>query len=126
ARRRRAGEGCLARSAAIAMTTPIGRLVKAADQVAGGDLDARVDNAEAPAELIVLSEAFNRMTQDIKTQQAALKTASDEAQARSLFIETVLSGVSAGVIGLDRKRRISAINDSASYLLGLDADQVQG
>ena len=116
----------LAMSAASSISAPIGRLVKAADQVAGGDLDARVDNMGAPAELIVLSEAFNRMTQDIKTQQAALKTASDEAQGRSLFIETVLSGVSAGVIGLDRTRRISAINDSASFLLGLDPEQVQG
>ena len=116
----------LAMSAASSISAPIGRLVKAADQVAGGDLDARVDNAGAPSEIIVLSEAFNRMTEDIKTQQAALKTASDEAQGRSLFIETVLSGVSAGVIGLDRMRRISAINDSASQLLGLEPDQVQG
>lgn len=116
----------LAMSAASSISAPIGRLVKAADQVAGGDLDARVDNAGAPSEIIVLSEAFNRMTEDIKTQQAALKTASDEARGRSLFIETVLSGVSAGVIGLDRMRRISAINDSASQLLGLDPDQVQG
>nr|WP_313045010.1 PAS domain-containing sensor histidine kinase [Brevundimonas sp.] len=116
----------LAMSAASSISAPIGRLVKAADQVAGGDLDARVDNTGAPSEIIVLSEAFNRMTEDIKTQQAALKTASDEAQGRSLFIETVLSGVSAGVIGLDRMRRISAINDSASQLLGLDPEQVQG
>ncbi|WP_433956619.1 ATP-binding protein [Brevundimonas diminuta] len=116
----------LAMSAASSISAPIGRLVKAADQVAGGNLDARVDNAGAPSEIIVLSEAFNRMTEDIKTQQAALKTASDEAQGRSLFIETVLSGVSAGVIGLDRMRRISAINDSASQLLGLDPEQVQG
>jgi len=116
----------LAMSAASSISAPIGRLVKAADQVAGGDLDARVDNAGAPSEIIVLSEAFNRMTEDIKTQQAALKTASYEAQGRSLFIETVLSGVSAGVIGLDRMRRISAINDSASQLLGLDPEQVQG
>jgi two-component system nitrogen regulation sensor histidine kinase NtrY len=116
----------LAMSAASSISAPIGRLVRAADQVAGGDLDARVDNDGAPSEIIVLSEAFNRMTEDIKTQQAALKTASDEAQGRSLFIETVLSGVSAGVIGLDRQRRISAINDSASQLLGLDPEQVQG
>ncbi|MNJ33080.1 Sporulation kinase E [compost metagenome] len=116
----------LAMSAASSISAPIGRLVKAADQVAGGDLDARVDNTGAPSELIVLSQAFNRMTEDIKTQQAALKTASDEAQGRSLFIETVLSGVSAGVIGLDRMRRISAINDSASQLLGLNPERVQG
>lgn len=116
----------LAMSAASSISGPIGRLVRAADRVAGGDLDARVDNTGAPSEIIVLSEAFNRMTEDIKSQQAALKTASDEAQGRSLFIETVLSGVSAGVIGLDRMRRISAINDSASQLLGLDPEQVQG
>jgi two-component system nitrogen regulation sensor histidine kinase NtrY len=116
----------LAMSAASSISAPIGRLVKAADQVAGGDLTARVDNTGAPAELVVLSEAFNRMTDDIMTQQAALKTASDDAQGRSRFIETVLSGVSAGVIGLDRVGRISAINDSASQLLAMTDSEVQG
>lgn len=116
----------LAMSAASSISAPIGRLVKAADQVAGGDLSARVDNTGAPSELIVLSEAFNRMTGDIMTQQAALKAASDDARGRSRFIETVLSGVSAGVIGLDRVGRISAINDSASQLLAIDEADVQG
>lgn len=116
----------LAMSAASSISAPIGRLVKAADQVAGGDLSARVDNTGAPSELVVLSEAFNRMTDDIMSQQVALKTASEDAVGRSQFIETVLSGVSAGVIGLDRRRRISAINESASQLLGIAADQVQG
>ncbi|MBD3832093.1 ATP-binding protein [Brevundimonas bullata] len=116
----------LAMSAASSISAPIGRLVKAADQVAGGDLSARVDNAGAPAELVVLSEAFNRMTGDIMTQQAALKAASDDALGRSRFIETVLSGVSAGVIGLDRVGRISAINDSASQLLAIEEADVQG
>ena len=116
----------LAMSAASSISAPIGRLVKAADQVAGGDLSARVDNTGAPSELVVLSEAFNRMTGDIMTQQAALKAASDDAQGRSRFIETVLSGVSAGVIGLDRLGRISAINDSASQLLAVSVAEVQG
>ena len=116
----------LAMSAASSISAPIGRLVKAADQVSGGDLSARVDNTGAPSELVVLSEAFNRMTGDIMTQQAALKTASEDAQGRSRFIETVLSGVSAGVIGLDRVGRISAINDSASQLLAISETDVQG
>ncbi|MFZ4164211.1 ATP-binding protein [Brevundimonas sp. NPDC058933] len=116
----------LAMSAASSISAPIGRLVKAADQVAGGDLSARVDNTGAPSELVVLSEAFNRMTGDIMAQQAALKAASDDAQGRSRFIETVLSGVSAGVIGLDRLGRISAINDSASQLLAVSVAEVQG
>ncbi len=116
----------LGMSAASAISAPIGRLVKAADQVAGGDLTARVESAGAPGEIAALSEAFNRMTSDLQAQQAALKTASEDAQARSLFIETVLSGVSAGVIGLDNRGRISAINDSALLLLSVNQVDVHG
>ena len=107
-------------SAANAIARPVARLVQAADRVAEGDLTARVDSAGDPEEIAVLGRAFNRMTGDLQAQQAALKTASEDAQARSLFIETVLSGVSAGVIGLDKKGRISAINDSALQLLAID------
>ena len=116
----------LGMSAASAISAPIGRLVKAADQVAGGDLTARVDSDGAPGEIAALSEAFNRMTGDLQTQQAALKTASEDAQSRTLFIETVLSGVSAGVIGLDKRGRISAINDSALQLLSIADVDVHG
>ncbi len=116
----------LGMSAASAISAPIARLVRAADQVAGGDLSARVDVRDDADEISVLFQAFNRMTGDLQTQQAALKAASDEAQGRSRFIETVLSGVSAGVIGLDRRGRVSAINDSAVQLLGLPADDLTG
>lgn len=116
----------LGMSAASSISAPIGRLVKAAGQVAGGDFSARVDSAGAPGEIATLSHAFNRMTDDLQTQQTALKAASDDAQDRSRFIETVLSGVSAGVIGLDRKGRISAINDSAVQLLHIEEEEVLG
>jgi two-component system, NtrC family, nitrogen regulation sensor histidine kinase NtrY len=116
----------LGMSAASSISAPIGRLVKAADQVAGGDFSARVDSDGAPAEIATLSDAFNRMTGDLQAQQTALKAASDEAQDRSRFIETVLSGVSAGVIGLDRRGRVSAINDSALQLLHIEEEAVLG
>ncbi len=116
----------LGMSAASSISAPIGRLVKAAGQIAGGDFTARVDSAGAPAEIATLSDAFNRMTGDLQDQQSALKAASDEAQHRSHFIETVLSGVSAGVIGLDRRGRVSAINDSALQLLHIEEAEVLG
>ena len=116
----------LGMSAASAISAPIGRLVKAADLVAAGDFTVRVPGDGAPGEIADLSQAFNRMTGDLQQQQAALKTASEDAQARSLFIETVLSGVSAGVIGLDRRGRISAINDSALQLLSVAEADVHG
>jgi len=113
-------------SAASSISAPIGRLVKAAGQVAGGDFSARVEVDRAPAEIATLSDAFNRMTGDLQAQQTALRAASEEAQDRSRFIETVLSGVSAGVIGLDRRGRVSAVNDSAIQLLHIAEDEVLG
>ena len=117
----------LGMSAASAISAPIGRLVEAADRVAGGDLSARVADEDGPGEIKNLTAAFNRMTGDLEAQQAALRAASEDATGRTVFIETVLSGVSAGVIGVDRRRRVSAINDSAVELLGLTAgDEIIG
>ncbi len=109
----------LGMAAASAISAPIGRLITATDQVAAGDLSARVDAPSGADDLAALSNAFNRMTGDLQAQQTALLAASEEAVGRSRFIETVLSGVSAGVIGLDRKGRISAVNESAVLLLGI-------
>ncbi|WP_420469597.1 ATP-binding protein [Brevundimonas sp. FT23042] len=116
----------LGMSAANSISAPIGRLVVAADAVAGGDLSARVDADDGPGEIKTLSAAFNRMTGDLEAQQSALRAASEEATGRSRFIEQVLSGVSAGVIGVDRQRRVSAINDSAVDLLGISGEGVIG
>ncbi|HEY0601072.1 PAS domain-containing sensor histidine kinase [Brevundimonas sp.] len=116
----------LGMSAASAISAPIGRLVEAADRVAGGDLTARVEGEDGPGEIKNLTAAFNRMTGDLEAQQAALRAASEEATGRSRFIETVLSGVSAGVIGVDKRRRVSAINDSAVELLALSDARIIG
>ncbi len=109
----------LGMSAAGAIAAPVARLVQAADRVASGDLNVRVEADKDAEEIAVLSRAFNRMTSDLQTQQEALKFASAEAQGRRRFIETVLTGVSAGVVGLDAKGRVSAINRQALALLGL-------
>jgi two-component system nitrogen regulation sensor histidine kinase NtrY len=106
-------------AAATQISNPVARLVLAADRVAAGDLSARVDTDKDPEEIAVLSRAFNRMTHDLQSQQAALKAASEDALERRLFIEAVLSGVSAGVIGLDSTGRISALNERALTFLGL-------
>ncbi|WP_411286468.1 ATP-binding protein [Phenylobacterium sp.] len=112
--------------AASAISAPVGRLVQAAGRVAGGDLSARVDADADPEEIAVLSRAFNSMTHDLQAQQEALKQASKEAESRRQFIETVLSEVSAGVIGLDGKGRISAANRQAALLLALPGDHGRG
>jgi len=51
----------------------------------------------------------------------ALVEGRDETEKRRQFIEAVLSGVTAGVIGLDRAGRVDLINDAAAEMLGLHA-----
>ena len=120
--------GAVAVGVAVAdqIATPVARLVQAADLVAAGDLTARVPTGREPAEIAVLSRAFNRMTSDLDAQQEALRAAGEEARGRRDFIEAVLSGVSAGVVGLDRAGGVSAINQRALSLLGLDGRDVLG
>ena len=118
------GSVWLGLGAANAISAPVGRLVQAAGRVSAGDLTARVDADNDPEEIAVLSHAFNRMTHDLQVQQAALRTASLDAETRRQFIETVLSGVSAGVVSLDAQGRISALNRRATTLLSLREDAV--
>ena len=111
-------------AAANSIAAPVSGLVQAAGRVSAGDLDARVDVTVGPDEIRALSNAFNMMTTDLQAQQAALRTARLDAESRRQFIETVLSGVSAGVVGLDAEGRITAVNRRAGALLALDDDAV--
>jgi len=99
---------------------PITDLISAAERVRGGDLTAQVPEPESSDEISGLSRAFNAMTGQISTQQQGLIDANRELDERRRFTETVLAGVTAGVIGLDVDRRIHLPNRSASDLLGLD------
>ncbi|TAN64131.1 MAG: HAMP domain-containing protein, partial [Magnetospirillum sp.] len=102
---------------ATRLATPIARLIDAAERVRSGDLDARVAE-DAADEVGVLSRAFNRMTHQLSDQRHELMEANRELDERRRFTETVLAGVSAGVIGLDRQGRIHLPNRSASELVG--------
>jgi two-component system nitrogen regulation sensor histidine kinase NtrY len=66
------------------------------------------------------------MTTQIETQQRELVEANRQLDDRRRFTEAVLSGVSAGVIGLDRDGRINLPNRSSSVLLGVDLDRQIG
>ena len=105
---------------------PISRLITAAEQIRGGDLAARVPEGEKDDELASLSRAFNRMTYQIESQQRELREANRQLDERRRFTETVLTGVSAGVIGLDSLGRVNLPNRSASALLGADLEQAIG
>jgi two-component system nitrogen regulation sensor histidine kinase NtrY len=113
-------------SAANRIVTPIGRLIGASERVSAGDLSARVATQDVDGELATLSNAFNRMTSELQSQQEELVETNRIAEDRRLFAEAVLSGVSAGVVGLDAWGRIDAANPSAEAFLGLPSGGLQG
>ncbi len=99
---------------------PIGALILAAERVRAGDLSVRVPEATTADEIAGLSRAFNRMTGQLAAQRSELMDAYRQIDERRRFTETVLSGVSAGVIGLDEAGAIELPNRAASELLGED------
>ncbi|MEK9646157.1 MAG: PAS domain-containing sensor histidine kinase, partial [Alphaproteobacteria bacterium] len=102
------------------LSRPITDLAEAAERIRAGDLTARVDEGPETDELGLLSRAFNRMTNQLEGQRSELVQANRQLDERRHFIETVLAGVSAGIIGLDPNGRVNLANRSASALLGSD------
>jgi len=66
------------------------------------------------------------MTQELRTQRDDLVRARDVIDSRRRFTEAVLSGASAGVIGVDGKDCVSILNRSAEKLIGRTEAEVLG
>ena len=105
---------------------PVGRLIAAAERVRAGDLGVRVPEMRSDDEVAGLSRAFNRMTNQLAAQRGELMDAYSQIDERRRFTETVLSGVSAGVIGLDGEGRVELPNRAAGELLGVDLPAAVG
>lgn len=99
------------------LSRPIGVLAAAAARVGDGDLEVKVPEGETGDEVALLSRVFNRMIEQVKGQRDALVTSNRESEQRRNFTEAVLSGVSAGVIGLDAEGRIEMMNAAARKML---------
>jgi two-component system nitrogen regulation sensor histidine kinase NtrY len=99
------------------LVRPVGQLVDAARRVTAGDLSTRVPASRVNDEVATLGNTFNRMTRRLEEQTGALVSANNQLDSRRAFIEAVLSGVTAGVISVDRDRRIRIMNSSAEALL---------
>mgnify|MGYP001271765264 CR=1 FL=1 len=108
------------------LVSPIRNLIAAAQTISRGDLDARVPVREGTGDLTYLSTTFNHMTSELKKQRDELVSTNNQLSERRRFIETVLSGVSAGVLGLDTEGRVDLVNRAALQLLGRSEVDLMG
>jgi len=101
---------------------PIRNLMIASNRVSRGDLDVQVPVQEGRGDLRDLSNGFNRMTEQLKSQREALLSASEMNEKRRQFTEAVVEGVSAGIIGLDPFGAVTLVNARACEML--DSDEI--
>ncbi len=112
------------------LSIPIKELAEGTLRVAEGDLDVTIDLV-ADDEIGSLVDSFNKMTQDLRDGRRQLersaqilRTQNIEIEERRQFMEIVLKHVSAGVVSLDARGRITTMSKSAEQMLNLDVDEV--
>jgi len=112
---------------ATTLTSPIRRLIAGAEKMQKGDLTTRV-TAEGSynEEMRNLIQSFNKMAEKLEGQRGELITTNEELDIKNRFTQAVLSGVSAGIIGLDEKGLIQYPNQTACELLGLNLQNHKG
>jgi two-component system, NtrC family, nitrogen regulation sensor histidine kinase NtrY len=100
------------------LVEPIRRLIAAANVVSTGNLYVQVPIGKSQGDMAQLGATFNKMTQELRTQRDDIVRARDLVDSRRRFTEAVLSGASAGVIGIDSAGKIGILNRSAEKLIG--------
>jgi len=108
------------------LARPVGKLAGAAQRVGAGDLTVRVKEEEGDDEIAMLGRIFNRMTQQVKCQRDDMIEANARTEKRRRLFDSVLTGVSTGVIGLNPSGRIEVLNAAASKILEVSSEKVMG
>ncbi len=108
------------------LARPVGKLAGAAQRVGAGDLTVRVKEEAGDDEIAMLGRIFNRMTQQVKRQRDDMIDVNERTEKRRRLFDSVLTGVSTGVIGLNPEGDIEVMNAAASRLLEVEKDKVLG
>jgi len=108
------------------LVRPIRLLIGAADDVASGNMDVLVPVRSRDGDVGQLAKTFNYMVSELKNQHDELTELHQQSDERRSFIETVLSGVNAAVIGVDSRAKITVINRSAQAMFEIDLSTIIG
>jgi two-component system nitrogen regulation sensor histidine kinase NtrY len=108
------------------LALPIGGLIDGAQEVSRGNLSIRVPLPSSQDELETLARAFNHMTETLSQQQRDLIDVNNQLDNRRQFMEDLLKGVTAGVMGISQKGEIRIMNPSAAAILDVDSHAVIG
>lgn len=105
---------------------PISNLISISARVREGDFTAKANDNNGLEEFDYLARSFNKMTAQILDGQTKLISANHKLDERSRFTETVLSGVSSGIVSINEARIITLANIAAGKILLIAPDNLVG
>ena len=100
------------------MVTPISKLAQATREIAAGDLTYEIQ-AETRDELGFLVQSFNEMTEALTRASQEAEHSRAQLQSQSEYLETVLGGLTAGVLTMDNNQKVVTANAAAEEILGM-------
>ena len=103
---------------ATSIVSPLSQVISVVEAVRLGNLKPRVGDNQGLDEVHRLGTSIDNMLDELERSRAQLVAANAQLDQRREFTETVLRGVSSGVIGLDAKGIITLPNQMACSLLG--------
>lgn len=102
---------------AARLIIPVARLILAAEQVRDGNYEVKVPIGAREDEIATLIRAFNRMTSELERKHGQLEDANRKVVGSRRFSEAVLSGISAGVVAVDKHENITLHNSAAADII---------
>ncbi len=100
------------------LVTPISKLAQGTREIAAGDLTYEIQ-AETRDELGFLVQSFNEMTEALTRASQEAEHSRAQLQSQSEYLETVLGGLTAGVLTLDNDQKVVTANAAAEEILGM-------
>ena len=111
---------------ATSIVAPLSQVIGVVDEVRLGNLKPRVGDNQGLDEIDRLGTSIDDMLDELSRSREQLVAANAQLDQRREFTETVLGGVSSGVIGLDKNGIINLPNQAACSLLGIKLSDMLG
>jgi len=100
------------------LVTPISKLAQATREIASGDLTHEVQ-VETRDELGFLVQSFNEMTEALTSASQEAELSRGQLQSQSEYLETVLGGLTSGVLTVGDDQKVVTANAAATQILGV-------
>ncbi|MHB9117108.1 MAG: sensor histidine kinase [Burkholderiales bacterium] len=107
------------------LSAPLAILAEGTRAVAKGDFSA-MPEVQSRDELGLLTQSFNSMTRQLADARGLAEFNQRQLEAAKIYLESILSHLSSGVLAFDRHFRIGTANPSAAQILGADLVRLRG